>query len=326
MLTKVKIPLPELTSSILALDDTALDPDQLENLIKYCPTKEEIELLKGYKGDKENLGKCEQFFLELMKVPRVESKLRVFLFKMQFDSQQVRNSVKLKRIMQTILSLGNVLNQGTARGSAVGFRLDSLLKLTDTRARSNKMTLMHFLCKTKINLDRKLLRNIFLAEQAYYLLEVVSTGKKVLEQKLPELLDFPKELVTLEAATKVQMKCLVEETQAFSKGLEKVVQELSASENDGPVSETFCKIVREFLSFAEGEVKSLTLLQSYVVKNADALAHYFGEDPARCPFEQVMSTLLSFSRMFVKAHEENCKQLELEMKKAKEAEKGKLKK
>ncbi|KAL4285242.1 hypothetical protein GQ457_16G000460 [Hibiscus cannabinus] len=311
MLTKVKIPLPELTSSILALDDTALDPDQLENLIKYCPTKEEIELLKGYKGDKENLGKCEQFFLELMKVPRVESKLRVFLFKMQFDSQaselrnslgivnsaveEVRNSVKLKRIMQTILSLGNALNQGTARGSAVGFRLDSLLKLTDTRARNNKMTLMHFL-------------------------------SKVLEQKLPELLDFPKELMTLEAATKVQLKCLVEETLAFSKGMEKVIQELSASENDGPVSETFCKIVRDFLSFAEGEVKSLTLLQSYVVKNADALAHYFGEDPARCPFEQVMSTLLSFTRMFVKAHEENCKQLELEMKKAKDAGKEKLKK
>ncbi|KAK8991737.1 hypothetical protein V6N11_062733 [Hibiscus sabdariffa] len=197
--------------------------------------------------------------------------------------------------MQTILSLGNALNQGTTRGSAVGFRLDSLLKLTDTRARNNKMTLMHFVCK-------------------------------VLEQKLPELLDFPKELMTLEAATKVQLKCLVEETLAFSKGMEKVVQELSASENDGPVSETFCKIVREFLSFAEGEVKSLTLLQSYVVKNADALAHYFGEDPARCPFEQVMSTLLSFTRMFVKAHEENCKQLELEMKKAKDAGKEKLKK
>lgn len=32
-------------------------------------------------------------------------------------------------------------------GSAVGFRLDSLLKLTDTRARNNRMTLMHYLCK-----------------------------------------------------------------------------------------------------------------------------------------------------------------------------------
>ncbi|KAK8975918.1 hypothetical protein V6N11_057751 [Hibiscus sabdariffa] len=97
--------------------------------------------------------------------------------------------------------------------------------------------------------------------------------------------------------------------------------------------------VREFLSFAEGEVKSLTSLHSYVGKNADGLAHYFGEDPAKCPFEQdlslsllsatfsiVMSTLLSFSRTFLRAHEENCKQLELEMKKAKEAENEKLKK
>ncbi|KAK8706682.1 hypothetical protein V6N13_057761 [Hibiscus sabdariffa] len=274
MLTKVKIPLPELTSAILALDDAALDPDQIENLIKFCPTKEEIELLK------------------------------------------VRNSVKLKRIMQTILSLGNALNQGTARdrfvngkqGSAVGFRLDSLLKLTDTRSRNTKMTLMHYLCK-------------------------------VLKQKMPELLDFPKDLTSLEAATKVQLKVLADETQAISKGLEKVVQELSASEKDGPVSGTFCKTVREFLSFAEGEVKSLTSLHSYVGKNADGLAHYFGEDPAKCPFEQdlslsllsatfsiVMSTLLSFSRTFLRAHEENCKQLELEMKKAKEAENEKLKK
>jgi len=32
-------------------------------------------------------------------------------------------------------------------GSAVGFKLDSLLKLTDTRASNSKMTLMHYLCK-----------------------------------------------------------------------------------------------------------------------------------------------------------------------------------
>nr|KJB55081.1 hypothetical protein B456_009G062500 [Gossypium raimondii] len=311
MLTKVKIPLPDLTSSVLTLDDTTLDSDQLENLIKFCPTKEETELLKGYNGDKEKLGKCEQFFLELIKVPRVESKLRVFLFKIQFSSQvsdlrnglniinstaeEVRNSVKLKRIMQTILYLGNALNKGTARGSAVGFRLDSLLKLTETRARNNKMTLMHYLCK-------------------------------VLNEKSPELLEFPKDLVTLEASTKIQLKCLAEEMQAISKGLEKVVQELTASENDGPVSETFCWTLKEFLGFAESEVRSLALLYSSVGRNADALALYFGEDPARCPFEQVVSTLLNFVRMFVRAHEENCKQLELEKKKAqKEADNEKLK-
>ncbi|XP_034916358.1 formin-like protein 18 isoform X1 [Populus alba] len=301
MLSKVKIPLPDLMSSVLALDDTALDVDQVDNLIKFCPTKEEMELLKGYNGDKENLGKCEQFFLEMMKVPRAESKLRVFSFKIQFQSQvsdlrgnlnivnsaseEIRSSAKLKRIMQTILSLGNALNFGTARGSAVGFRMDSLLKLTDTRARNNKMTLMHYLCK-------------------------------VLAEKLAELLDFPKDLASLEAATKIQLKYLAEEMQAVSKGLEKVMQELSAAENDGLVSENFCKILKEFLAFAESEVRSLACLYSCVGRNADALALYFGEDPARCPFEQVVSILLNFVRMFVRAHDENQKQLELEKKRA----------
>ncbi|KAF5456814.1 hypothetical protein F2P56_026253 [Juglans regia] len=283
MLTKVKVPLPELVSSVLALDESALDVDQVENLIKFCPTKEEIELLKGYVGDKENLGKCEQFFLELMKVPRVESKLRVFSFKIQFRAQvsdlrnnlnvvnsaseEIRNSVKLKRIMQTILSLGNALNHGTARGSAIGFRLDSLLKLTDTRAQNNKMTLMHYLCK-------------------------------VLAEKLPELLDFSKDLVNLEASTKIQLKYLAEEMQAISKGLEKVIQELTASENDGHVSNNFCKIIKEFLSYAEAEVRSLGSLYSSAGRNADALALYFGEDPARCPFEQGIFGLNTFCWLY----------------------------
>ncbi|GAB2250749.1 hypothetical protein Droror1_Dr00016999 [Drosera rotundifolia] len=311
MLSKVKIPLPDLMSSVLALDDSALDVDQVENLIKFCPTKEEMELLKGYTGDREKLGRCEQFFLEMMKLPRVEAKLRVFSFKIQFVSQvsdlrrhlncvnsaseEIRNSVKLRRIMQTILSLGNALNHGTARGSAVGFRLDSLLKLTDTRARNNKMTLMHYLCK-------------------------------VLAKKLPELLDFPEDLPGLEASTKIQLKFLAEEMQAISKGLEKVVQELTASENDGPISQNFCNTLKNFLALAEGEVRSLASLYSNVGRNADALAMYFGEDPARCPFEQVVSTLLNFVRMFIRAHEENCKQIEFEKKKAqKEADNEKLK-
>ncbi|KAL0404029.1 UNVERIFIED_CONTAM: Formin-like protein 13, partial [Sesamum radiatum] len=219
-------------SSVLALEDSALDVDQVDNLIKFCPTKEEMETLK--------------FFLELMQVPRIEYKLRVFSFKIQFNSQ-IRGSAKLKRVMQTILSLGNALNQGTARGAAIGFRLDSLLKLTETRARNNKMTLMHYLCK-------------------------------------------------------IQLKFLAEEMQAINKGLEKVVQELSMSESDGAVSDQFRK-----------------------GRNVDALILYFGEDPSRCPFEQVVSTLLNFVRMFKRAHEENCKQLELDKKKAEKEASEKMK-
>lgn len=198
--------------------------------------------------------------------------------------------MKLKEIMKLILKLGNLLNQGTARGSAVGFKLDSLLKLTDTRATNNKMTLMHYLCK-----------------------HLAATS--------PMLLDFHVDLVSLESSTKIQLKSLAEEMQAITKGLEKVKQELAASENDGPVSENFRKTLKGFIGNAEAEVQSVMNLYSIVGRNADALAWYFGEDPARCPFEQVTQTLLNFTRAFRKSHEDNIKQAEMEKKKAaKEAE------
>ncbi|CAN8253149.1 unnamed protein product [Cochlearia groenlandica] len=332
MLSKVKVPLQDLMYSVLNLEESALDADQVENLIKFSPTREEMELIKGYTGDKDKLGKCELFFVEMMKVPRVETKLRVFSFKIQFTSQiselknslsvvnsaaeQIKNSEKFKRIMQTILSLGNALNQGTARGefenghihsgfyllscsqsgffvgAAVGFKLDSLPKLSETRARNNRMTLMHYLCK-------------------------------ILAEKMPEVLDFTKDLSSLEPSTKIQLKFLAEEMQAINKGLEKVVQELSLSENDGPISHNFNKILKEFLLYAEAEVRSLASLYSGVGRNVDGLILYFGEDPAKCPFEQVVSTLLSFVRLFNRAHEENGKQLEAEAKKNAEKEKPK---
>lgn len=307
MLTKIKMPLSEMMSAALALDDSVLDSDMVENLIKFCPTKEEMELLKNYTGDKEGLGKCEQFFLELMKVPRVESKFRIFSFKIQFQSQirdvrknlqtvasaceELRGSEKLKVIMKNILLIGNTLNEGTPRGQAVGFRLDSILKLVETRATSSRTTLMHFLCKS-------------------------------LAGKSPELLDFHEDLGSLEAASKLQLKALAEEQQAVVKGLEKVEQELTASESDGPVSEVFRKTLKEFLDASGADVRSLSALYVEVGRSADALSLYFGEDPAKYPFEQVASTLLTFVGLFRKAHEENLKQIEAERKKAlKEAEK-----
>ncbi|KAL2340728.1 hypothetical protein Fmac_008668 [Flemingia macrophylla] len=211
MLTKVKMPLPDMMAAVLAMDDSVLDVDQVENLIRFCPTKEEMELLK-------------------------------------------------------------------------------------------------------------------IAEFTKSLKTVNSACEEVLAERFPGLLDFHHDLVSLEAATKIQLKSLAEEMQAIIRGIEKVKQELSACEKDGPVSEVFRQTLKEFIAVAESEVVSVTNLYSVVGRNADALALYFGEDPARCPFEQVTATLLNFTRLFLKAHEENCKQAELERKKAdKEAEIEKIK-
>ncbi|XP_071694434.1 putative formin-like protein 15b [Rutidosis leptorrhynchoides] len=292
MLTKVKMPLPDIINAILAMDDTILDVDQVENILKFCPTKEEMEQLKNFTGDIETLGKCEQYFLELMKVPRMETKLNCFLFKFQFNTQvaqfsqslnivlsvcdEVRNSTRLKRIMQTILCLGNELNQRTA--SAVGFKLHSLLKLSHTRSSTSNMTLMHYLCK-------------------------------IFAENLPDLLNVHEDLVSLEDATKIQFNILSNEIQALISGLNKVKQELEACANDGPISEDFHQALKEFIGHADAKVIGVEYFYRLVGRKAGALPVYFGEDPG-FPFEQVILTLFKFVRDFRKADEENRRMVE----------------
>ncbi|KAJ3693420.1 hypothetical protein LUZ60_008900 [Juncus effusus] len=142
---------------------------------------------------------------------------------------------------------------------------------------------------------------------------------KDLARRLPEVLDFHKDLASLDQAAKIQLKSLAEEMQALNKGLEMIEQELTKSENDGPVSDAFRKTLKEFLSVAEADIRSLNSLFSTVGRNVDVLTQYVLEDPTRCSFEQVVSNLLSFVRMFLKAHQENRKQIEMERRKAQKA-------
>ncbi|XP_076925920.1 putative formin-like protein 15b [Bidens hawaiensis] len=314
MLSDVKLRLPYVVDAILDMDDSIID--QVENLLKICPTKEEMEILKNYTGDQDRLGQCEQYFLELMKVPRIESKFDALMFTIQFHSQvcgscsdccsfydhltvaivsacRIRQSVKLKEVMKRILYLGNTLNQGTARGAAIGFKLDTLLKLTDTRASDSSATLMHYLCK-------------------------------LLTNKSPGLLDFHEDLASLEAASKIELKGLEEQMVALSNGMKKLKQELDASANDGPVSAGFLVTLKGFIDHAEEELTSVTNHYTAVKlienssKGQHALALYFGEDPDRCTFEQATQILFNFVRLFQKCHKENLERDELKRKESQE--------
>ncbi|KAI3891285.1 hypothetical protein MKX03_000113 [Papaver bracteatum] len=266
MLKKIKMPLSDMVDAVLAMDNSVLDGDQVEILIKCCPTEEEMTQLKveffhpfqTYDGDKSVLGMCEQLFLELMKVPRMKTKLSVLSFKIKFNDQvsglrkklgivncafeEVRYSLELKEIMKQVLYLGNVLNQGTRReyrmyaGSAIGFELESLLKLSDTHAytTTSKMSLMHYLCK-------------------------------VISAKYPKLLNFHSTLPSLEAASKIESKSLAEDLLEITKDLKQAKEELDESAKDDHVWEVFLKTLAEFIGYAEPGVALLSSYSSLVV-------------------------------------------------------------
>ncbi|RZR86689.1 hypothetical protein BHM03_00013939 [Ensete ventricosum] len=169
----------------------------------------------------------------------------------------VGDSVCGRRMITGHEGTGAGISCTTLHCSAIGFRLDSILKLTDTRATNNKMTLMHYLCK---------------------------------HEKIP---------LTKSCYIQIQLKSLAEEMQAIVKGLEKVELELNASEKDGPVSEIFRKVWHP--SNHHRFIFLVIDLQMII--------------------DAVISTLLNFVLMFRRAHQENCKQAELEKKKA-EKERG----
>uniref|UniRef100_A0A8C3C6Y0 FH2 domain-containing protein n=1 Tax=Cairina moschata TaxID=8855 RepID=A0A8C3C6Y0_CAIMO len=64
---------------------------------------------------------------------------------------------ELHTILHLILSTGNHLNSGGYAGSAVGFRIASLLKLPDTKANEPGMDLLHFVAMEAARMQRDLL-------------------------------------------------------------------------------------------------------------------------------------------------------------------------
>jgi len=109
-----------------------------------------------------NLGVPEQFFLVLMDIPDIESRLRSWLFKQKFTTyfveikQNVENllracvavkkSSKLKRVLEIVLAFGNFLNYNTNRGGCWGYRIKDLSHIGDVRsAADSEKTMVHYI-------------------------------------------------------------------------------------------------------------------------------------------------------------------------------------
>uniref|UniRef100_A0A8C6X283 Inverted formin 2 n=1 Tax=Naja naja TaxID=35670 RepID=A0A8C6X283_NAJNA len=163
----------EVVKMIQEGDRTKFDVEVLKQLLKLLPEKHEIENLKAFKEEKEKLSNADQFYLLLLGVPsyqlRIECMLMceetaVLLEMLQPKAETIRracedllSSHRLPVFCQLILNVGNFLNYGSHTGDADGFKIGTLLKLTETKANQTRITLrrnsMYGLFLFRINLD-----------------------------------------------------------------------------------------------------------------------------------------------------------------------------
>ena len=90
---------------------------------------------------------CEKYMVAMMKVPNAAKKFKCMLYQIQFKSRieetvesietlmkacdDVKNSIRLRKLMAVILTIGNQINTGGSGNMAEGFTLDALLKLNE---------------------------------------------------------------------------------------------------------------------------------------------------------------------------------------------------
>ncbi len=151
----------EIAEVLKTLDRSKITGDRITFLASIMPNDMEQKAVARFRGEPEELLPAEQFFMTLQKVPRMSAKIKVLetmdtMTERSTDLSDrfslvetvcgnVMSSGKLQKVLASILSIGNIMNEGTQKGDAAGFTLDSLMKLTQTKSVDGKMTILDYL-------------------------------------------------------------------------------------------------------------------------------------------------------------------------------------
>jgi len=249
------------------MDLQVLDEEKISGLVKYQPTKEELNQIQAYKGDPSCLATVEKFFLLLCKIPNITTRLASMYYCVTFDNQlkyiknqlepveaavkEVRDCKNVRTILAIVLKLGNFLNGGTRTGDASGFRLTCLEKLKSIKSVDGKTTLLHYL--------------------VYHL-----------RKSCPEALKVRDELANVAAARRVESSLLSSEVRALDGGLNRIEKELDNLKKKVEDGETlteaethFEKSLAPFYARAFEKFGSFPKRVKNILNDADELAEYF---------------------------------------------------
>ncbi|XP_068768552.1 uncharacterized protein [Struthio camelus] len=274
---------------IIHEESGGLTDEQITALRRYMPTPKDVERYQSFRGSPSELHVVDQFMLEMCKIPHLGQRLDLLLSLRELPvsmrdleplinqkiqaSKQLQSSQKFIAVLEYVLAIGNLLNEKAGKEKARGFRLSSLMKLSQLRGKERTFTLLH-----------ALVEQIFLHE--------------------PDVAKFSQELTEFEAVPDASMKGLSAEVDVLKKELENVTQcrrlikpkTIKAT----PQESQFCKELKDLIQKYEGDLSLLSKKCDEMKKLYSDILVKFGE-PQDLDSQELFGWISSFICEFRKA-------------------------
>ncbi|XP_023660994.1 FH2 domain containing 3 [Paramormyrops kingsleyae] len=289
-LKQFKRPVMELIGDIRQGNWKAFGTGKLRELCKLLPELEEVKMLSAFNGDCCQLTEADHFMVKLVKVPGYEERLHSMVLKEEFSpmmeeikeaitvmttaANELLNCDDLHSVIRLVLKAGNYMNAGGYAGSAIGFRMSSLLKLVDTKANKPGMNLMHYVAMQAQEIDAALLK-------------------------------FPEQLPHIRAAARINKQ---EVEMDFQRQVENV---LEARANASKHQELQMQMESFFME-AESQVTAAESSFQALSSVSHVVAEYFCEDPSLFKLDECCFIFHSFCEKFTRALQENHEREEVE--------------
>ncbi|XP_060767474.1 FH1/FH2 domain-containing protein 1 isoform X3 [Neoarius graeffei] len=147
-------------SAIFSFDEFAINKEGIEKILTMLPTEEEKQRIQEAQLANPDvpLGTAEQFLLTLSSISGLAARLQLWAFKLNYESlekeiaeplfdlkhgmEQLAKNQTFKRILATLLAIGNFLNGSSAKG----FELSYLEKVTEVKDTVHRQSLLYHCC------------------------------------------------------------------------------------------------------------------------------------------------------------------------------------
>nr|XP_055193613.1 protein diaphanous homolog 2 isoform X2 [Nyctereutes procyonoides] len=294
-----RMPYEDIKNIILEVNEDMLSEALIQNLVKYLPEQKVLSELAQLRNEYDDLCEPEQFGVVMSSVKMLRPRLDNILFKLTFEEhvnnikpsiiavtlacEEMKKSESFNRLLELVLLVGNYMNSGSRNAQSLGFKINFLCKIRDTKSADQKTTLLHFIAE-------------------------------ICEDKYRDILKFPEELEHVESASKVSAQILKSNLIAMEQQivhLERDIKKFPETENQ---HDKFVEKMTSFTKSARDQYEKLLTMHNNMLKLYENLGEYFIFDSKTVSIEEFFGDLSNFRTLFLEAVKENNKRKEMEEK------------